>query len=120
MKKPILWILIALLLMVVLPGTVTMFCHSAGMMICLFLLYCINPLFCIFCGVFAGKREKVLWYLPFITVLMFLSGANLFFEWGESAFLIYAAFYLVVGLISMLVGSIVWKNKCTQRDSKNI
>ena len=75
------------------------------------LFFTINPLFSIVCGAFAGKNIRQLWALPMITAGLFLVGVWIFFEMGEPAFLPYAAGYLVLGGIAMLVSAFIMRRK---------
>lgn len=49
-----------------------------------------------------GKR---LWSLPVISAALFLIGTWVFFDMGETAFILYAAVYLVLGIAAMLAMS---------------
>lgn len=103
MKKSTIWIAAAVLLMIGCPWLAVTFAGEAGMAICFILFYAVNPLFSIFCGVFAGSHWKRRWYLPLVSAGTFLLGTWLFFEMGEPAFLLYAGCYLALGMISMLI-----------------
>ena len=85
------------------PWLAVTFAGEAGMAICFILFYAVNPLFSIFCGVFAGSHWKRRWYLPLVSAGTFLLGTWLFFEMGEPAFLLYTGCYLALGMISMLI-----------------
>ena len=111
MKKLITWTILAILLMIGCPWLAVKFAGSAGMAVCFVLFFAINPLFSAVCGVFAGKNIKQLWAQPIITTGLFLAGAWMFFEMGETAFLLYCCCYLIIGIISMLVSAFVNKRK---------
>lgn len=109
MKATIIWIVSAILLMIGCPWLAVEFAGSAGMAVCFVLFYAVNPLFSAVCGAFAGRNIKQLWSLPIITAGLFLVGVWMFFDMGESAFLLYCACYLIIGIIAMLVSAIVSK-----------
>ncbi len=111
MKKLIAWTISALILMIGFPWLAVAFAGSAGMAICFLLFYAINPLFSVVCGAFAGQNIKQLWALPIITAGLFLVGAWLFFELGETAFLLYCICYLIIGIVAMLISAFVNKRK---------
>lgn len=111
MKKLITWTMSALILMIGFPWLAVTFAGSAGMAICFILFFAVNPLYAALSGVFAGKNIKQLWSLPIITAGLFLAGAWLFFEMGESAFLLYCGCYLIIGVVAMLISSFVNKRK---------
>ena len=47
----------------------------------------------------SGKDMKHLWSLPIISAVLFLIGTWLFFDMGETAFILYAVIYQLVLLI---------------------
>ena len=79
------------------------------MAVCFILFFAVNPLFSLVSGVYAGKNVKKLFAIPIITVALFLAGVWIFFDAGETAFLLYAAAYLVIGAASMLISASVNK-----------
>jgi hypothetical protein len=60
-------------------------------------------------GVFAGKDVKHLWSLPVISAVLFLIGTWIFFDMGETAFILYAAVYLIIGIMAMLISMFIRK-----------
>ena len=110
-RKMISWIIAAILLMICCPWLTVTFAGSAGMAICLILFFTINPLFSAACGAFAGTNIRQLWGLPIITAGLFLAGVWLFFEMGETAFLLYCGCYLIIGIIAMLISAFVKKRR---------
>lgn len=111
MKKLIVWTLLAMFLMIGCPWLAVEFAGSAGMAVCFILFFAINPVFSAICGIFAGKNIKQLWALPIITAGLFLVGTWLFFDMGETAFLLYTGCYLIIGIIAMLVSAYLSKRK---------
>ena len=60
-------------------------------------------------GTFAGKDIRHLWSLPVISAVLFLIGTWIFFDMGETAFILYAAVYLVLGIAAMLISMLIRK-----------
>lgn len=111
MKKLTVWTLLAMFLMIGCPWLAVELAGSAGMAVCFILFFAINPVFSAICGIFAGKNIKQLWALPIITAGLFLVGTWLFFDMGETAFLLYTGCYLIIGIIAMLVSAYLSKRK---------
>lgn len=107
MQKRRYWVIATALLLIGCPWLAVRFAGSAGMAVCFLLFFGVNPLFSLFCGVFAGKDIRERWMLPILTAALFMAGVWLFFEMGEPAFLIYAAGYLVIGVSAMLISAII-------------
>lgn len=101
MKKILCWMMGTALLMVICPWLAVTFAGSAGMAVCFILFFAVNPAFALLCGLAAGKAVRRLWFLPLITAALFLLGTWLFFSPLDSAFLLYAAIYLGIGLAAM-------------------
>lgn len=111
MKKIIMWTIMTFVLMIGFPWLTVTFAGSAGMAICFILFYAINPLFSVICGVFAGRNMRKFWVLPIIVAVLFLAGTWIFFDMGETAFVLYCACYLAIGLVAMLISSYLSKRK---------
>ena len=75
-------------------------------------------IYSIIVGVFAGKNVKTLWWLPIVTIIIFLAGTWTFFEMGEPAFLLYGGCYLLISIIAMLVSAFANKEKVKSRPVK--
>ena len=56
-----------------------------------------------------GKDVKHLWSLPVISAVLFLIGTWIFFDMGETAFILYAAVYLIIGIMAMLISMFIRK-----------
>ena len=82
---------------------------DAGMAVCFLLFFAVNPLYSVLIGVFAGKDVKHLWSLPVISAVLFLIGTWIFFDMGETAFILYAAVYLIIGIMAMLISMFIRK-----------
>ena len=112
MKKLIFCTILSAIIMLGLPGLTVAFIKSnAAMAICFLLFFAIDPLYSVLLGVFAGKKPGELWSLPVISAGLFLLGTWMFFDMGESAFILYAVVYLVLGFVAMLVAAIMNKRK---------
>ena len=79
------------------------------MAVCFLLFFAVNPLYSVLIGVFAGKDVKHLWSLPVISAVLFLIGTWIFFDMGETAFILYAAVYLIIGIMAMLISMFIRK-----------
>ena len=103
-KSTILWIAASAVVMLAFPWlAVTFVKGDAGMAVCFLLFFAVNPLYSVLIGAFAGKDIRRLWSLPVISSALFLIGTWIFFDMGESAFILYAAVYLVLGIAAMLI-----------------
>lgn len=97
--------------MLLLPWlTVTVTPADAGMAVCLLLFFAVNPVYACMNGWSAGKSIRNLWSAPFLPAGLYLTGAWLFFDWGEPTFFLYAVIYLALGLISMGISGFIRKS----------
>ena len=109
-KNFILWLTASAVVILALPWlAVTLVKGDAGMAVCFLLFFALNPLYSVIFGVFAGKDMKHLWSLPVISAVLFLIGTWVFFEMGETAFILYAVVYLVLGIAAMLISMFIRK-----------
>ncbi len=114
MKKDlILWSLVSMVIMLLLPWlAVTFIKGDAAMAVCFLLFFVVDPIYSIFIGVLGGKNVRYLWGLPIISTILFLLGTWLFFDMGESAFILYAGIYLILGICAMLISMLIqWKKQ---------
>ena len=81
-------------------------CRNGGMFSSVF---AVNPLYSVIIGAFAGKDLRYLWSLPVISAALFLIGTWIFFDMGETAFILYAAVYLALGIAAMLISTLFKK-----------
>ena len=79
------------------------------MAVCFLLFFAVNPLYSVIIGAFAGKDIRHLWSLPAISAVLFLIGTWIFFDMGETAFILYAAVYLALGIAAMLISMLIRK-----------
>lgn len=97
-------VILSAIFMLLLPWiAVTFIRGDGGMAICLLLFYGLNPIYSVIAGAFAGKNRKQLWYLPAISAILFLAGVWILFDIRELAFILYAAVYLALGVLAMLI-----------------
>ena len=109
-KNIILWMAASAVVMLAFPWlAVTFVKGDAGMAVCFLLFFAVNPLYSVINGVYAGKDVKHLWSLPVISAVLFLIGTWIFFDMGETAFILYAAVYLVIGIMAMLISMFIRK-----------
>ncbi len=78
---------------------------------CFILFFAVNPIYAIVSGIYAGKDLRTLWALPIITAVSFLAGTWLYFDMGETAFILYALIYLGLGTAVMLLSAVLKKKR---------
>ena len=109
-KNIILWMAASAVVMLAFPWlAVTFVKGDAGMAVCFLLFFAVNPLYSVIIGAYAGKDVKHLWSLPVISAVLFLIGTWIFFDMGETAFILYAAVYLIIGIMAMLISMFIRK-----------
>lgn len=112
MKKTAGLLAVTAFIMLALPWlTVTLVRSDAAMAVCFLLFFAVDPLIAALVGAAAGKDLRARWFLPLIPAALFLVGAWVVFDPGEPAFVRYAAVYLAIGLVSMLVAAWIRKRK---------
>ena len=113
-KNIILWLAASAVVMLAFPWlAVTFVKGDAGMAVCFLLFFAVNPLYSVLIGAFSGKDIRHLWSLLVISAVLFLIGTWIFFDMGETAFILYAAAYLALGIAAMLIS--VFIRKKTQK-----
>mgnify|MGYP007033166801 CR=1 FL=1 len=109
-KEIILWVAASMAVMLALPWlAVTFVKGDAGMAVCFLLFFAVNPLYSVIIGAFAGKAVKHLWSLSIVSAVLFLTGTWIFFDMGETAFILYAVVYLALGIAAMLISMVIRK-----------
>ncbi len=109
-KNTILWMAASAVVMLAFPWlAVTFVKGDVGMAVCFLLFFAVNPLYSAIIGTFAGKDIRHLWSLPVISAVLFLIGTWIFFDMGETAFILYAAVYLALGIVTMLISMLIKK-----------
>ena len=111
MKQNIIfWSVSSVAVMLALPWlAVTFVKGDAGMAACFLLFFAVNPVYSVIIGAYAGKDIRHLWSLPVISATLFLTGTWIFFDMGETAFILYAAVYLALGIAAMLISMFIRK-----------
>lgn len=72
----------------------------------------VNPIYSVVLGLVAGMNTERLWFMPIIPAAVFLLGVWLLFDISDFDYFIYAEFYLVIGIITMLIVSFIrWKKE---------
>ena len=106
----ILWLAASAVVMLMFPWLAVAFVKGdAGMAVCFLLFFAVNPLYSVLIGTFVGKDIRHLWSLPVISAMLFLIGTWIFFDMGETAFILYAAVYLALGIATMLISMLIRK-----------
>ncbi len=106
----ILWLAASAVVMLMFPWLAVVFVKGdAGMAVCFLLFFAVNPLYSVLIGAFAGKDIRRLWSIPVISSALFLIGTWIFFDMGETAFTLYAAVYLALGIAAMLISVLIRK-----------
>ena len=111
MKKLTRWTLAAALLMFGGPWLAIIGPDTCGMGAFILLFFIINPIFVVICSTFAGKRIKELWSLPLIVTGLYLAGAWLILDMGQTDFFFYCGIYLAIGILSMLTSAWISKRR---------
>jgi len=110
LKRSAAWLTASVAVMILLPWLVITFVKGdAGMAVCFMLFYVFNPIYSLLIGGFSGKDICHLWSLPVISAVLFLLGTWIFFDMGETAFVLYSCGYLVLGIASMLISMLIRK-----------
>ena len=109
MKKVLfLWLIITVIIMWGLPWFgITFAPADAGMAVCFLLWYAVNPVYSVLSGVYAGMEIKKRWWQPAAVAVLYVAGTWMFFEFGETAFLVFGAVYLAISAIAMLISGLV-------------
>ncbi len=80
---------------------------SSGMAVVFLLFFAADPVFSVINGISAGEDMGKCWWLPVIPPVFFLLGTWIFFDPGETTFLLYAGIYLILGLCAMYITNYV-------------
>ena len=104
--------------MMALPKAIVVSAGSGAMALMFILFYAGYPAYSAFIGWQAGKDIRKRWYLPALSAGLFLLGAVLIFTPSEKLFYIYAAVYLVIGLLAMAFSDSKEKGTGDERDER--
>ncbi|MDI9540914.1 MAG: hypothetical protein QM204_05525 [Bacillota bacterium] len=75
------------------------------------LMYFINPIYCIMVGIVASKNVKKNFVYIFLPAIVFIIAYTVIFKSLEVGFVFYGFVYLIISLITMLIGSYLKKRK---------
>ena len=116
------WILLAISAAVMLlPPLMVTFTpkENFGVGVVFPLFFIIDPLWSAILGILSERR----FWLPLLNAALFVVGTWCFFEFGESAFLLYASFYLAIGWLMqsviLLIRKLIRKNAEPKRISNS-
>ena len=102
-KRTIITLLIAAVVALLLPWlAVTLVPGDSGMMASFLLFFAIDPITAVLLGVFSGGNVRGAWFQPLLFAALFLLGAWVLFTMAETAFVLYAVIYLLLGYAAML------------------
>lgn len=111
-KKNGICALVSAMIMLLLPCcAVTFIKGDGGMAACFLLFFAVNPIASVAIGIFSGRTIRASWFQPILLAVLFVPGTWLFFEMGESAFLLYAAIYMLLGCAAMLITAFIAGNR---------
>ena len=121
MNKFLTYLMITAFIMVGVPWVIVSFVKGEpGTMAIKILLYGVYPLYSFIVGLYAGKNAKVRFLLPVLTAAFFLGGVWMFFEWGEPVYKMYAAGYLILGVIGMLMRAMIRHYRRGKQDETSV
>ena len=105
-KENVISILVSALIMLLFPWcAVTFIKGDGGMAVCFLMFFAINPAASVVIGMISGRNIRASWFLPILSAVLFLLGTWIFFDMGELAFILYAAVYLLLGCVAMLISA---------------
>ncbi len=87
---------------------------DAGFLTTCVLFFAVDPLFAAAYGVYAGRAPRERWFVPLTVGAMYVLGTWFAFSFGETAFFIYGAAYLLIGLVAMLISAFFAKRRAAQ------
>lgn len=112
MKNTGKYLCISALVMLLIPFLVVSLVQSDGaLLVVLMLFFVLNPFVSLMLGLEAGKSARQKWYLPAVNAMLFLAGAWLNFDLGDTAFFYYVGIYLVIGYGAMVLRMMTRKMK---------
>ena len=118
MNRTLKLIIITALVMMALPKVIAASAGSGAMALMFILFYAGYPAYSAFIGWQAGKDIKKMWFLPVLSAGLFLLGAVLVFTPSEKLFYIYAAVYLVIGVLTMAFSESKERRFCDENDDR--
>ena len=117
MNKFLTYLMVTAFIMIGIPWIVVSFIKGdMGVKACMILFYAVCPLYSIIVGLYAGKNVKIRFILPLLTAAFFLGGIWMFFDFGDDKYKLFAAGYLMLGIIFMLFRAIFRKSRRGKTD----
>lgn len=102
----IVWLCMSIAIMFLLPFGMARFASEcAGMALCMLLFFVVNPAYSIVLGLRCGRDFRHMWYMPLVSSVAFLVGSWVVFDIRETWFIVYAAVYLVVGMVAAAISA---------------
>ena len=101
MTKWMLWLLTLLLVMVGGPLIVLAVDPNAAMLVCMCIFFLLAPFCALYSGIFAGQDIRHRWWMPVVTVAMFVTGSWWLLSMDAQGLWVYGGIYMVIGLVSM-------------------
>lgn len=109
MKKTVIWSWVSMaVIMVGLPVAYLFAPSDAGMTLLGMSFLAINPVYSAVLGAGIGRQFRALWYIPLVNALIYLITVCCIFGF-QSAFLLYAGFYLALGYLGAGVRNLIPK-----------
>lgn len=110
MKKNLLCLCSAAFIMLGLPWAAVEFVSPySAMIVCVLLLYVVNPICACGFGIAAGKCIKEGWHLPLLCTILFIVGAWVFLRMGGEDIIRMSCIYLAVGYVPAFGGAMMKK-----------
>lgn len=101
------WVITALIVMLLCPYAIAQInSENLCTLLCIILFFIINTLYSGIMGYQCGKNMRLLWSLPLLSSVLFLTGAWLFFRFKGFWIIIYSGIYLTIGYVSMISSKI--------------
>lgn len=109
----LLWTAVSVFVMLVLPYLVSRQpSYILSISLYRILFRSVNPIYSVLLGLVAGMSTERLWFMPIIPAAVFLLAVWLLFDISDLDYYMYAEFYLVIGIIAMLIVSFIrWKKE---------
>lgn len=101
MTKWMLWVLTLLLVMVGGPLIVLAVDPNAAMLVFMCIFFLLAPFCALYSGIFAGQDMRRRWWMPVVTVALFVTGSYWLLSMDVQGLWVYGGIYMVIGLVSM-------------------
>ena len=101
MTKWVLWLSTILLVTLGGPLIVLSVDANAAMLMCMCIFFLLAPLCALYSGIFAGQDMRHRWWMPVVTVAMFVTGSWWLLSMDAQGLWVYGGIYMAIGLVSM-------------------